>query len=126
MPETYILYRYFFEHTKRTEQWWHDFNNLDRNFSKSNGRSEKKLKRFKKLVTDTYGKRPGSAKKSKTADLKIHKVETIEPENIPAGSVFREYRDFVVQDIILELCNTQYRLKVYETADGKLISGKLP
>lgn len=29
MPETYILYRYFFEHTKRTEQWWHDFNNLD-------------------------------------------------------------------------------------------------
>jgi len=78
------------------------------------------------LVTDTYGKRPGSAQKSKTADLKIHKVETIEPENIPAGSVFREYRDFVVQDIILELCNTQYRLKVYETAAGKLISGKLP
>ena len=72
------------------------------------------------------GKRPGSAKKSKTADLKIHKVETIEPENIPEGSVFREYRDFVVQDIILESCNTQYRLKVYETTDGKLISGKLP
>ena len=42
-------------------------------------------------------KRPGSKKRSKTAELKIHNTKPIEPEKIPAGSDFRYYKDFVVQ-----------------------------
>ena len=71
-------------------------------------------------------KRPGSQKRSKTSQLEIHETKPIEPESIPAGSVFRYYKDFVVQDIIIEPHNTLYRLKVYETPDGGYVIGKLP
>jgi Transposase IS66 family len=74
----------------------------------------------------TQNKRPGSKKKSKTVKLTIHKTEPIEPESIPAGSQFRYYKDFVVQDITIEPYNTRFRLKVYETPDGDYVSGKLP
>ena len=70
-------------------------------------------------------KRPGSKKRSKTAQLQIHKTKPIEPEMIPAGSQFRYYKDFVVQDITIEPCNTRFRLKVYETPDGGYVAGKL-
>jgi hypothetical protein len=55
-------------------------------------------------------KRAGSKKCSKTAHLTIHTTEPIEPENLPAGSEFRSYKDFVVQDILIEPLNTRYRL----------------
>ena len=71
-------------------------------------------------------KRPGSKKRHKTANMKIHKVKPVEPEHIPDGSEFRHYRDFVVQDIKLEPYNIRFRLKVYETPDGRYIVGKLP
>lgn len=71
-------------------------------------------------------KRPGSKKRSKTAKLTIHNTQPIEPEHIPPGSQFRRYKDFVVQDILIQSCNTQYRLKVYETPDGNYVTGKLP
>ena len=71
-------------------------------------------------------KRPGSKKRSKTSQLEIHDIKPIEPESIPTGSVFRYYKDFVVQDIIIEPYNTIYRLKVYETPNGGYVTGKLP
>ena len=72
------------------------------------------------------GKRPGSKKRHKTAKLKIHKDKPIEPEHIPAGSEFRYYKPFVVQDLKLEAYNTRYRLKVYQAPDGSYVSGKIP
>jgi len=72
------------------------------------------------------GKRPGSKKRHKTAKLEIHKTKPIEPEYIPDGSEFRYYKDFVVQDIVIEPCNTRFRLKVYQTLDGGYVTGKLP
>jgi hypothetical protein len=80
----------------------------------------------KKKAKSKRGKRAGSAKKSKTVELEIHNEEKIEPDHIPAGSRFIDYRDFVVQDIKIEAYNTRYRLKVYETPDGDYIAGKLP
>jgi hypothetical protein len=71
-------------------------------------------------------KRPGSNKRAKTAELTIHNTEPIEPELIPPGSQFRGYNDFVVQDLCIKSCNTQYRLKVYETPDGDFVTGTLP
>ena len=82
-------------------------------------------KRSKKHKS-SKGKRPGSEKRHKTAELKIHKVQPIEPENIPPGSVFRYYKDWVVQDLKLEPFNIRYRLKVYETPGGGYVMGKLP
>jgi len=56
-------------------------------------------------------KRSGSSKKKKTKELKIHKTEIIEAENIPTGSKFKGYKEFVVQDIAINPQNTLYRMK---------------
>ena len=83
-------------------------------------------KKKSKRSASSGKKRPGSQKRSKTAKLKIHNTERIEPEVLPAGATFRYYKDFVVQDIVMEPYNTRYRLKVYETPDGGYVSAKLP
>jgi hypothetical protein len=72
------------------------------------------------------GKRPGSEKKAKTAQIKIHDIESVEPDHIPEGSQFRDYKDFVIQDIKFEPFNTLYRMKVYMTPGGGFVCGKLP
>ncbi|KAG0298136.1 hypothetical protein BGZ96_002151, partial [Linnemannia gamsii] len=72
-------------------------------------------------------KRPGSAKKHKTAQLKIDRDTIIEPaEPIPPGSRFKGYRDFVVQELTIESCNTRYRLARWQTPDGQTLIGQLP
>lgn len=86
--------------------------NLGKNKSEKTGASPKK--------------RNGSKKRSKTAELTIHDTKPIEPENIPTGSEFKYYKDFVVQDIKIRSWNTRYRLKVYEAPNGDLVTGKLP
>ena len=58
--------------------------------------------------------------------VEIHKTKPIEPENIPVGSEFRSYNDFVVQNIVIKPLNTRFRLKVYQTPDGGYVTGKLP
>ena len=58
--------------------------------------------------------------------LEIHHSTVIEPEPVPAGSRFRGYRDFDVQDLIISAFNTRYRLARYETPCGQFLVGKLP
>lgn len=60
---------------------------------------------------DGEGKRPGSAKRNKTASLEIHKEVVIAPEHIPNGSKFKDYQDWVVQNLVIAPCNTLYRLE---------------
>ncbi len=72
------------------------------------------------------GKRPGSAKRRKTAELEIHETRQIAPQEIPAGSTFKGYQDYIVQDIRIEPHNTCYRLERWETPDGRYVAGQLP
>lgn len=42
-------------------------------------------------------KRPGSAKRKKTAELPIHETQVIQPrEEIPPGSEFKGYQDYTI------------------------------
>lgn len=72
------------------------------------------------------GKRPGSAKKKKTANLEIHKTKRIKPESIPPGSKFNGYKPYTVQGLKISVHNTRYLLEQWITPDGKIISGKPP
>lgn len=71
-------------------------------------------------------KRNGSSKRSKTAELEIHETVVVAPENLPAGSRFKGYEDFTVQDIVLTTHNRVYRLEWWDTPDGDRLVGKLP
>lgn len=75
---------------------------------------------------DSSGKRPGSKKRNKTADLIIHKEIPVPPESIPPGSIFKGSQPYTVQGIKIEPYNIRYLLERWQTPDGNYIVGKLP
>ena len=72
-------------------------------------------------------KRPGSAKRHKTASLPIHKTKIIQPtEQIPSDAEFKGYQDYTVQELIIGVHNIRYRLAIWKTPTGEYLKGKLP
>jgi len=72
-------------------------------------------------------RRPGSDKRSKTAELVIHDEQIIQPSRrIPKGSRFKGYRDVVIQDLLIRAHNTRYRLARWLTPRGEYVTGELP
>lgn len=71
-------------------------------------------------------KRAGSAKRSKTAQLKIHEERVIAPAVVPPDARFKGYRDVVVQGLVIKAHNTRYRLETWLTREGHYLIAKLP
>jgi len=72
-------------------------------------------------------KRPGSRKRAKTAQLAVHGDKVIQPEEpLPTGSRFKGYRDFVVQDLLIQPHTIRYRLARWQRAEGETLIGRLP
>src|SRR5579862_5642097 len=63
-------------------------------------------------------KRPGSAKRPKTAELSIHREVPLEIEDPPAGAKLRCYEPYVVQELITRNENTRYLRARYDLAGG--------
>jgi hypothetical protein len=80
----------------------------------------------KKKPTTPDGKRPGSAKRSKTRELVIHKDVPLLLDGLPDGNKFLGYQDFTVQDLIIDLHNTRYRRGRYQLPDGTVVIAPLP
>lgn len=72
------------------------------------------------------GKRPGADKRSKKTDFVVDEERIIEPLELPEGASFNGYREYDVQDLLLQRHNIRYLLSEYVTAEGKTITGKLP
>ena len=75
---------------------------------------------------ETAPKRPGSAKRSKTVALQIHQESKCPPREMPAGSRFRGYEPYVVQELVLEACNTRFLVECWQTPEGEYRRGELP
>ncbi len=72
------------------------------------------------------GKRPGSAKRRKTATLEIHETRRIAPETRPDDATFVGVTTYTVQDIRITCHNIRYELERWETPDGTVYAGQLP
>lgn len=59
-------------------------------------------------------------------ELEIHEIRILQPAQIPAGSVFKGYEDYLVQGLRITLHNTKYRRARYQTPTGETRLGELP
>lgn len=74
------------------------------------------------------GKRPGSAKRPKTAELTIHReiLLPLPAEQLPAGATFKCYEPYVVQELLIENQNTRYLRARYKLPEGGSVLAPLP
>ncbi len=80
----------------------------------------------KKKPNTPDGKRPGSAKRSKTRSLVVHDEVPLPLDGLPEGTKFLGYLDFTVQDLKVEPHNTRYRRCRYQLPDGTIVTAPLP
>jgi Transposase IS66 family len=72
------------------------------------------------------GKRPGSAKRPKTAELTIHQEVRLHPEGLPVGSTFKGYEAYVVQELLIHNDNTRYLRARYDLPGGGSVLAPFP
>ena len=70
-------------------------------------------------------KRPGSEKRSKTAQLTITD-QVVSLVDKPPGATFKGYEDFVVQDLIIEPRVIRYRRERWLTSTGQTLIAPFP
>lgn len=75
---------------------------------------------------DPDAKRPGSAKRSKTAELTITEEAVLRLPHVPEGAVFKGYEDYVVQDLTLRPRVILYRREHWQAPDGTGLVAPLP
>jgi hypothetical protein len=79
-----------------------------------------------RLPRDPGRKRPGSAKRQKTAQLIITDEVVVPLADPPPGSVIKGYEDFVVQDLIIGPRVIRYRRERWQAPDGQNMVAELP
>lgn len=72
------------------------------------------------------GKRPGSAKRPKTAELHIHREVLRHPEGLPVGATFKGYEPYVVQELLIQNENTRYLRARYDLPGGGSVLAPVP
>jgi hypothetical protein len=72
------------------------------------------------------GQPKGKKRKRKKTILEIHNEVVLQPAIIPEGAVFKGYRRYSVQDIVIKTNNTRYLRARYKLPDGSYVVGELP
>lgn len=90
------------------------------------GKPSAAARREKAKKKNTRRKRPGSAKRAKTAQLVIHDTVPLEISGLPEGTERLGFKDYYLQDLKIEAHNTCYRRARYRIPDGTLVTAPLP
>jgi hypothetical protein len=78
-----------------------------------------------RLEKKPCGKKP-ARRGSKNANLIIDETRIVKPDHVPAGSTFKGYESYVVQDLIVRPWTVRYRRQRWKTPDGETIVAPLP
>jgi hypothetical protein len=65
-------------------------------------------------------------RRAKTAELTIHVTECVTVTEVPAGSEFKGYRRFVIQDLEIRAHNTCYLLEQWRFPNGDYVTAPVP
>src|SRR5712692_1698524 len=79
-----------------------------------------------KAEGEAGGKRPGSAKRPKTAELHIHREVPLPHPDVPVGATLRCYEAYVVQELIIQNENTRYWRARYDLPGGGSVLAPFP
>ncbi len=95
-----------------------------------NGRPDIKPSGMEKKAKPRSGKKGGQSRPRrrgpKNAGLSIDETKILKPGDLPEGSRFKGYEDYVVQDLILRPWTVRYRRERWLTPDGRTIVAELP
>jgi hypothetical protein len=72
------------------------------------------------------GKRPGSAKRPKTAELTIHHEVHVHAPALPVGATLRCYEAYVVQELTIANVNTRFLRARYDVPGGSSLLAPFP
>jgi hypothetical protein len=64
-------------------------------------------------------------KRKKKKPVRASETKTVKAKNVPAGSEFKGYANFYVQELVIKSVTTCYRREQWLTPDGKLITAEL-
>jgi len=78
------------------------------------------------LQRKSRGKRRGRRRRHRLGPLHIDRTEVVKAESIPAGSRFKGYANFDVQELVVKSERIRYRVEKWLSPTGELICGKLP
>jgi hypothetical protein len=92
------------------------------------GNPRPKIKASTLEKTDVSGEssKRGERRKRRKKRIKIHKEIKLQPENIPSGSKFIDYKKYIEQDIIIQPYNKMYKRGRWKTPDGSWLIAPLP
>jgi len=71
-------------------------------------------------------KRPGSDKRQKSSELVIHEELKVPAADVPEGSEFKGYKDFIVQDLHIRSHNIKFLLECWQKPEGGYIIADPP
>jgi len=76
-------------------------------------------------LTEKEKKRQKRRKAKKKGPRHYDETKVIKAEDVPEGSRFKGYDDFVVQELVIKSVTTRYRMEKWLTPSGELITAEL-